>query len=302
MSVAPPPKLLVQLRQAIRLHRYSPRTEEAYAGWVRRFVRFSGMRHPAELGAPEVTGFLTDLASAGRVSASTQTQALSALLFLYRHVLGCDLESLGGIVRAPKPVHLPVVLTREEVRAVLGAMSGTPRLVAMLMYGSGLRLLEALQVRVKDLDFGVGEIVVRRGKGGGDRVTMLAESVSGELKAQLDRVRRVHRRDLASGGGSAPLPGAIQRKFPAAGKEWGWQYVFSASRRYADRASGTWCRHHLHESVVQRAVSGRCWRQGSPSGRRVTASGTRSRPICSRTGTTSGPCRSCSGIATWRRP
>jgi integron integrase len=302
MSVTPPPKLLVQLRQAIRLHRYSPRTEEAYAGWVRRFVRFSGMRHPAEMGAPEVTGFLTDLASAGRVSASTQTQALSALLFLYRHVLGCDLESLGGIVRAPKPVHLPVVLTREEVRAVLGAMSGTPRLVATLMYGSGLRLLEALQVRVKDLDFGVGEIVVRRGKGGGDRVTMLAESVSGELKAQLDRVRRVHQRDLASGSGSAPLPGAIRRKFPAAGKEWGWQYVFPAGRRYADRASGTWYRHHLHESVVQRAVKRPFWRWGSPSGRRVTASGTRSRRISSRAATTFGLCRSCWGTGTWRPP
>lgn len=253
-SPIPRRRLLVQLREAIRLHQYSPRTEEAYAGWVRRFVRFNGMRHPAELGAPEVTGFLTHLASAGRVSASTQTQALSALLFLYRHVLGCELDSLGGMVRPAKRVHLPVVLTREEVLAVLQVMSGSPRLVVMLMYGSGLRLLEALQVRVKDLDFDTGEIVVRRGKGGGDRVTMLAESVSGELRAQLDRVRRVHQRDLASGGGSAPLPGAFRRKIPAAGREWGWQYVFPAGRRYADRASGTWYRHHLHESVVQRAV------------------------------------------------
>jgi integron integrase len=254
MIVARAPKLLAQLRQAIRLHQYSPRTEEAYAGWVRRFVRFSGMRHPSELGASEVTGFLTHLASAGRVSASTQTQALSALLFLYRHVLGCELEPLGGIVRAAKPVRLPVVLTREEVRAVLRALNGTPRLVAMLMYGSGLRLLEALQVRVKDLDFSSGMIVVRRGKGGRDRVTTLAECVSGELKAQLDKVLRVHQRDLATGGGLAPLPGAIQQKFPGAGKEWGWQYVFPATRRYADHPGGVWLRHHLHESVVQRAV------------------------------------------------
>ena len=250
---APAPKLLIQLRQAIRLHQYSPRTEEAYTGWVRRFVRFSGMRHPVELGAADVTRFLTDLASAGRVSASTQTQALSALLFLYRHVIGCELGALGGIVRAGKPVHLPVVLTREEVRALLGALTGTPRLVTMLMYGSGLRLLEALQVRVKDLDFSTGEIVVRRGKGGRDRVTMLAESVTGELKAQLENVRRLHQRDIAAGGGSAPLPGAIQRKAPGVAKEWAWQYVFPASRRYA-RPAGVWYRHHLHESTVQRAV------------------------------------------------
>ena len=201
------PRLLVQLRHAIRLHQYSPRTEEAYTGWVRRFVRFNGMRHPAELGAPDVTLFLTHLASAGRVSASTQTQALSALLFLYRHVIGYELEGLGSIVRAAKPVHLPVVLSREEVRALLEALSGTSRLVTMLMYGSGLRLLEALQVRVKDLDFGSGEIVVRRGKGGRDRVTMLAESVTGELRVQLEKVRRLHERDLATGGGSAPLTG-----------------------------------------------------------------------------------------------
>ena len=248
------PRLLVQLRHAIRLHQYSPRTEEAYTGWVRRFVRFNGMRHPAELGAPDVTRFLTHLASAGRVSASTQTQALSALLFLYRHVIGYELEGLGSIVRAAKPVHLPVVLSREEVRALLEALSGTSRLVTMLMYGSGLRLLESLQVRVKDLDFGSGEIVVRRGKGGRDRVTMLAESVTGELRVQLEKVRRLHERDLATGGGSAPLPGAIQRKAPGAAREWGWQFVFPASRRHADRASGVWYRHHLHESAVQRAV------------------------------------------------
>jgi integron integrase len=212
------------------------------------------MRPPAELGAADVTRFLTHLASAGRVSASTQTQALSALLFLYRQVVGRELEPLGGMVRASQPVRLPVVLTREEVRAVLDALGGVPRLVAALMYGSGLRLLEALQIRVKDLDFGTAEMVVRRGKGGKDRITMLPESLCGELKAQLARVRRLHQRDLASGGGAAPLPGAFHRKSPGAAKEWGWQYLFPASRRYLDPGSGMWFRHHLHESVVQRAV------------------------------------------------
>ena len=253
-SAGEPPKLLVQVRHAIRLHQYSPRTEEAYVGWVRRFVRFSGMRHPAGLDASDVTRFLTALADAGRVSASTQTQALSALLFLYRQVLGRELESLGPIVRPSAPARLPVVLTRDEIRAVGGTLTATPRLVAMLMYGSGLRLLEALQLRVKDLDFVTGEITVRRGKGAKDRVTMLPECLQPDLKAQLERVRQLHQRDLAGGGGYAPLPGAFHRKSPAAAKEWAWQYLFPASRRYADRASGTWYRHHLHESVVQRAV------------------------------------------------
>jgi integrase len=220
-GVVPAPKLLIQLRQAIRLHQYSPRTEGAYVGWVRRFVRCSGMRHPSELGASDVTRFLTALADAGRVSASTQTQALSALLFLYRQVVGCELKSLGGIVRAGQPVRVPVVFTREEIRAVFDVLNSTPRLVAMLMYGSGLRLLEALQIRVKDLDCSTGEIVVRRGKGGKDRVTMLPECLHRELNAQLERVRRLHQRDLASGGGCAPLPGAYQRKVPGAAKEWG---------------------------------------------------------------------------------
>jgi integron integrase len=253
-STGAPPKLMVQLRQAIRLQQYSPRTEEAYVGWVRRFVRFSGMRHPVELDAPDVTRFLTALADAGRVSASTQTQALSALLFLYRRVLGRELESLGPFVRPSAPARLPVVLSREEIRAVSGALPATSRLVAMLMYGSGLRLLEALQLRVKDLDFGTGEIIVRRGKGAKDRVTMLPDCVQPDLKAQLERVRRLHQRDLAGGGGSAPLPGAFHRKSPGAAKEWAWQFVFPASRRYVDRVSGIWYRHHLHESVVQRAV------------------------------------------------
>lgn len=253
-TTASRPKLLVQLRHAIRLHHYSRRTEEAYVGWVRRYVRFHGMRHPAGLDAADVTRFLTELANVGRVSVSTQSQALSALLFLYREVLGCELESLGRIVRPSAPVRLPVVLTGEEVSALIDRLTGAPRLVAVLMYGSGLRLLEALQLRVKDLDFGTGEIVVRRGKGAKDRVTMLPERAGDDLRAQLVRVRSLHQRDLVTGGGSAPLPGAFSRKSPGAAKEWGWQYVFPASRRYLDRATGSWNRHHLHESVVQRAV------------------------------------------------
>jgi integron integrase len=247
------PRLLTQVRQAIRLHQYSRRTEEAYLGWVRRYVRFSGMRHPAELGAEDVRRFLTALADRGGVSASTQTQALSGLLFLYRQVLGRELDPVA-IVRPARPVRVPVVLSRDEVRALLDALTGCPRLVAGLLYGSGLRLLEALGLRVKDLDFGSGEVVVRRGKGGSDRITMMPDSVQEELAGQLTRVRRLHVRDVGSGGGCVPLPGAFHRKSPGSAREWAWQYVFPATRRYLDPASGLWCRRHLHESVVQRAV------------------------------------------------
>lgn len=247
------PKLLTQVRQAIRLHHYSRRTEEAYVGWVRRYVRFCGMRHPNELGPEDVRRFLTDLADRGGASASTQTQALSGLLFLYRQVLGQSLDSVP-LVRPAQPVRLPVVLGRAEVRELLGALTGTPHLVAILLYGSGLRLLEGLQLRVKDLDFGTGEIVVRRGKGAKDRITMMADSAQRELRGQLERVRRQHQRDLADGGGFAPLPGAFHRKSPSAAGEWAWQFVFPATRRYVDRTSGLRYRHHLHESVVQRAV------------------------------------------------
>jgi integron integrase len=248
-----PPRLLTQVRQAIRLHHYSRRTEAAYLGWIRRYVRFSGMRHPAELGGEDVRRFLTALAERGRVSASTQTQALSGLLFLYREVLGRELDSVT-IVRPVRPVRLPVVLSREDVRLLLAHLSGTPRLVALLLYGSGLRLLEALQLRVKDIDFGTGEIVVRRGKGATDRITILADSLAGELGGQLGRVRRQHDRDLAGGGGYVALPGAYHRKSPAAARDWPWQYVFPATRRYLDRATGLWYRHHLHESAIQRAM------------------------------------------------
>ena len=254
MPDTPTPRLLHQVRQAVRVRHYSDRTEESYVAWVRRFVRFHGMRHPLELGGGEINRFLTALAESGRLSASTQTQALSALLFLYRHVLQRDPGDLGLIARAKAPVRLPVVLDRDEVRLVLARLSGPPRLAALLMYGAGLRLSEALQLRVKDLDFTMREITLRRAKGAVDRVTMLPEAVVPELEAQLERVRRLHQRDLALGGGRAPMPGAYERKAPGAAKEWKWQFVFPASRRFADPRVGEPRRHAMHESVVQRGV------------------------------------------------
>src|SRR5213593_313433 len=253
MARGPGPKLVTLVRRAIRLRHYSRHTEEAYVAWVRRFVRFCGLRHPSELGEREVTRFLSSLAEAG-VSATTQNQAASALRFLYEEVLGRSFARPSGIVHAKEPGRVPVVLTREEVRAVLGRMQGTPRLVALLLYGSGLRVLEALTLRVKDIDFGRGEIVVRQGKGARDRVTMLPLRVRRRLVQHLEQVERRYRADLTRGAGYVELPGGLARKLPAAGREWVWQWVFPAARLHRDEASGEW-RHHLHESVVQRAVT-----------------------------------------------
>ena len=254
MSAIPAPRLLQLVRQAVRVRHYSVRTEESYVAWVRRFVRFHEMRHPRELGVGDINRFLAALAEGGRLSASTQRQALSAVLFLYRHVLHSDPGDIAAIARAKGPVRLPVVLDRDEVRLVLARLSGAPRLAALLMYGAGLRVSEALQLRVKDFDFTMREITLRRAKGAVDRVTMLPEAVIPELEAQLQRVRRLHQRDLARGGGRAPMPGAYERKAPGAAKEWKWQFVFPASRRWADPRSGEPRRHAMHESVVQRAV------------------------------------------------
>lgn len=237
------------------MRHYSHRTEQAYVRWVTRFVVFHGKRHPAEMGGPEVTAFLTWLAEAKRVSPSTQTQALSALLFLYRHVLGFDLPWMTEIVRAPARTRLPVVLTRAEVKAVIRRLDGVERLVAMLLYGSGLRLLEALRLRVKDLDFRQGQIVVRGGKGDKDRITMLPEAVKDDLRRQLAVLRERHEREVAEGGGLVRLPNALERKFPRAGREWLWQWVFPASRVTADRETGEAYRYHLHPTVVQREVA-----------------------------------------------
>jgi integron integrase len=253
--VATKPSLLAAFRRTIRLKHFSPRTERAYVAWVRRFVRFHSLRHPRELGAQDVTSFLSSLASDRGVSASTQNQALSALLFLYRDVLAMPVGWLAGLVRAKRPARVPVVLTKDEVRRVLARLKhrGVVALVAGLLYGTGVRLLEALQLRVKDIDFEKNEITVRGGKGDRDRVTMLPERLKGPLLHHLANVRTQHERDLAAGAGCVPLPGALGAKYPQAGREWAWQWVFPATRPYEDRASAEPRRHHLHETVVQRA-------------------------------------------------
>jgi len=231
------------------------RTEEAYIAWVRRFVRFSGLRHPRELGPSDVTRFLTSLAMDGRVSASTQNQALAAILFLYRDVLEMPIGWLTALVRAKRPVCVPVVLTKDEVRRVLGRLKGqgAASLIVALLYGTGMRLLEALRLRVKDIDFGANQITVRGGKGDRDRVTMLPERLKGPLLSHLAAVRVQHEGDIAVGAGWVVLPGALRVKYPQAGREWGWQWVFPASRTYDDAETGQRRRHHLHETVVQRA-------------------------------------------------
>ncbi len=252
------PRLLARLRQAIRVRHYSTRTEQAYVAWVRRFVRFCWMRHPAEVGEAEVERFLCALAGGGKggrgVAAATQNQAASALQFLYAEVLARPLGRALQVVRAKEPGRLPVVLTPQEVKSVLACMRGVPQLVAMLLYGSGLRLLEALTLRVKDVDFGRGEVVVRRGKGDKDRVTMLPVSVRAPLGGHLLRVERRHRDDLALGAGVVELPGAFGVKVPTASRAWPWQWVFPASRLGRDNATGVLRRDHLHDTAVQRAV------------------------------------------------
>ena len=250
----PPPKLLDRLRDKIRLKHYSIRTEEAYAQWVKRFILFHGKRHPRELGGPEVEAFLSHLATEGKVAASTQNQARSAILFLYKEVLETELPWLSNVEQARKPRRLPVVLTEEEVRALLGQLQGLHWLVASLMYGAGLRLMEALRLRVKDVDFRRREIVVREGKGFKDRVTMLPNVVAAPLKAHLEKVRAIHETDLAAGRGDVYLPYALARKYPNAGREWGWQYVFPSGSISVDPRSGVERRHHLDDQTIQRAV------------------------------------------------
>ena len=248
------PKLLDRVRMAVRVRHYSPSTEQAYVHWVRRFVLFAGKRHPRELGAAEVERFLTHLAVEARVAASTQNQALNALVFLYREVLGMEAPVLGAVVRARRPRRLPVVLSREEVRALLAQLDGTAWLVAALLYGSGLRLLECLTLRVKDLDFASREIRVRDGKGRRDRVVPLPGRLDAPLRAQLERARAMHEMDLRAGFGAVVLPDALERKYPNASRSWGWQWVFPASSRWREEATGAERRHHLHETAVQRAV------------------------------------------------
>ncbi len=249
------PRLLDRVRIAVRSRQYSRRTEKAYVGWIKRFVFFHGKRNPLEMGTAEVTGYLSHLAAAGRVSASTQNQAFCALLFLYRDVLGRELSGLDAL-RAKRPARLPVVLSPEEVRRILRHLRGVSWLMASLLYGAGLRLLECARLRVKDVDFDRREITVRDGKGRKDRVTLLPDALAAELRSQLGRARRVHEADLLDGGGRVWLPDALERKYPGATREWAWQWVFPASRSYVDPMTGEQRRHHRHESVLQRAFKG----------------------------------------------
>ena len=252
---ATPPRLLDRVRLTIRARHYSPRTEKAYVAWIRRFIFFHGRRHPDELGVPEVAGYLSHLASQRNVSSSTQTQAFAAILFLYRDVLGRNLVGLDDVVRAKRPVRVPLVLARDEVRAILRRMSGTPLLMCSLMYGSGLRLLECCRLRVKDVDFDRCEITVHDGKGRKDRVTVLPARLIPELRAQLRRTQGQYLADLDGEAGYVALPYALDRKYPSASREWPWQWFFPASRIHVDPDTGQRRRHHLHETLLQRAFA-----------------------------------------------
>lgn len=248
------PLLFGRAREAMRRLHYSDRTEETYLHWMRRFILFCGRRHPRNLGAQEVTAFLNHLASERGVSAATQNQALAALLFLYKEVLSEPLPWLDGIEHARRSIRRPTVLTSSEMQALLSRMRGTRWIMASLLYGAGLRLRECLKLRVKDVDFGYRQILVRDGKGGKDRVTILPASVIGPLQAHLVQVKALHERDLADGCGDVELPDAISRKYPRAPYEWGWKFVFPSHRRSVDPRTGVIRRHHLYENYLTRGV------------------------------------------------
>lgn len=262
-------KLREQMRDIARLRHLGLRTEETYWNWIKRFILFHRKQHPRELSSEHISQFLTHLAVEGRVAASTQNQALNALVFLYRQVLEIELPQLEGIVRAPQKRRLPVVLTREETEAIIAGLSHTNHLIASLLYGSGLRLMEAVRLRVKDLDFARGEIVVRDGKGEQDRVTMLPRSINKALELHLDGVKRLHEQDLKADFGDVYLPYALERKYRTAAREFGWQYVFPANSLSLDPRSGKQRRHHVLELNVQRAVK-----------RAVTAAGINKHATC----------------------
>jgi integron integrase len=247
-------RLLARLRQVLTAQRYSARTVELYAQWARRFLHWHGRLNVERPGEDSVEHFLSELAVRAHVSPSTQNQARSALVFLFAHVLMTPLRALDGITPASRPPRIPVVLSRDEVRGVIAALTGAKALIALLLYGSGLRLLEALRLRVKDLDFARHQVIVRSGTGDRDRVTVLPDELDGLLHAHLLRVKRLHERDVAAGAGNVELPGALARKYPNARREWGWQWVFPATRVYTERSTGERRRHHLHETAMQRAM------------------------------------------------
>jgi integron integrase len=254
LPTAPKLKLLDQVRQAIRTRHYSYMTEKAYVHWIRRFILFHNKRHPAKMAEAEIGRFLSGLATNSHVAASTQNQALNAILFLYREILKKEIGYVNGIVRAKRPHRLPVVLTRQEVRSILGCLNGSDWIMSMFLYGAGLRLMECLRLRVKDIDFASNQIIVRSGKGDKDRHTMLPAAVKDPLTKHLDVIKRQHQRDLQRGLGRVTLPDALERKYPNAGIEWSWQWIFPAASHYADKVTGERRRHHLHESVLQKAV------------------------------------------------
>ncbi|MEO8803473.1 MAG: integron integrase [Rudaea sp.] len=248
------PRLMDEVRRKLRYKHYSLRTEQAYTGWVRRFIVASGKRHPRGLGGAEVEAFLSRLATHGNVAAGTQNQALAALLFLYREVLGVDLPWMDQVVRAKRTRRVPTVLSQDEVRRLLATMQGRPWLIASLLYGSGMRIMECLRLRVKDVDCERNEITVRDGKGGKDRHTMLPRSLIEPLKREVERTRILHDGDLAAGFGAVWLPHALARKYPRAARDFGWQYVFPAERRSIDPRSGAHRRHHVDDAVLSRAL------------------------------------------------
>jgi integron integrase len=233
---------------------YSLRTERTYCDWIERFIRFHHLRHPSDMGSPEVSEFLTHLARDGNVSASTQNQALSALLFLYKQVLKEEIGWLGDVERAKKPTRLPIVLTRDEIHKLFAHLHGTTRLMAGLLYGSGLRLMECVRLRVKDVDFGYARITVRDGKGGRDRLTMLPVNLASSLKRHLAKVKAQHEQDLEEGFGEVYLPEALDRKYRGAARSWAWQFAFPSSRIARDPRTGVLRRHHLDENVLQVAM------------------------------------------------
>ena len=258
------PKLLTQLSQAMRSRHYSRKTEATYIHWIKRFIFFPHVRHPQEMAEPEINAFLTNLAVKEHVSSSTQNQALCAIIFLYKYVLGRKIGDLGEVIRARQSRHVPVVMTKDEVKAVVSQLSGDKKLMVSLMYGAGLRLMECLRLRVQDIDFSRNEITVRDGKGAKDRITMLPESLKEPLRQHLVKTKSVHESDIKDGWGYVLMPYALDRKYPNAPRDWRWQWVFPQEKRWKNTKTGEQGRHHVHETLLQKAVKEAVIKAGIP--------------------------------------